>query len=159
MINKTWTVAVEVDDETGDYVLPLPPEVLELQGWKTGDVLNWGDNMDGSFTLTKTSDTELVLVEAIQSYRMRYLVEVPKGKSEWAADTVTMMEAKEFSQLSLGEQITSYRVVTEDEAIEISDADTDYLKSWTREEKLSAFVTTWKEQNDPKTTVDSWSGT
>jgi len=159
MINKTWTVAVEVDEITGDYVLPLPPEVLELQGWKEDDVLNWKDNMDGSFTLTKSADTELVMVEAIQSYRMRYLVEVPKGKSEWAADTVTMMEAKEFSQLSLGEQITSHRVITEDEAIEICDADNDYLKSWTREQKLAAFVTTWEEQNDPKTTVDSYSGT
>jgi hypothetical protein len=112
--------------------------------------------MDGSFTLTKSVETELVMVEAIQSYRMRYVVEVPKGRTDWAADTVTMMEAKEFSQFSLGEQITSYRVITEDEAIEICDADNDYLKSWTREQKLNAFVTTWEEQNDPKTTVESY---
>lgn len=158
MVDKTYTVAVEVDETTGDYVLPLPPEVLELQGWKEGDVLNWEDNMDGSFTLTKSVETELVMVEAIQSYRMRYVVEVPKGKTEWAADTVTMMEAKEFSQLSLGEQISSLRVVTEDEAIEMCDVDNDYLKTWSREQKLAAFVTTWEEQNDPKESVDPFTG-
>ena len=43
-------------------------------------------------------ETEWVLVECVSTFRMRYMVEVPKDKSEYALDTVTMNEAKEFSQ-------------------------------------------------------------
>ena len=39
--------------------------------------------------------------------------EGPKGKKEWALDTVTMNEAEEFSQEHLGEQIVSHRVIDE----------------------------------------------
>ena len=86
-------------------------------------------------------ETELVLVECIQQYRMRYVVEVPVGKSEWALDTVTMEEAVEFSQLNLGETIISHRVITKDEVIKICDIDNDYCKSWDTEKKFEVFVT------------------
>lgn len=49
----TWTVTVEEDPETGDLVLPLPTELLALQGWVEGDDLDWQDNGDGSWTLLK----------------------------------------------------------------------------------------------------------
>jgi hypothetical protein len=42
--------------------------------------------------------TEFVLVECVSTFRMRYVVEVPEGKSEYALDTVVMNEANEFSQ-------------------------------------------------------------
>jgi hypothetical protein len=86
-------------------------------------------------------ETELVLVECIQTYRMRYVVEVPIGKSDWALDTVSMEEAKEFSQLSLGETIVSHRIVTKDEVLKLSDMDNSYCSAWTDAEKLEAFVT------------------
>ena len=86
-------------------------------------------------------NTQLVLVECIQQYRMRYVVEVPFGHADWALDTVTMEEAKEFSQLSLGETIVSHRVVSRDQVLRLCDDDNDYCGSWTDEEKLEAFVT------------------
>jgi hypothetical protein len=48
-----WTVIVEEDPETGDLILPLPPEMLQMQGWKEGDDLEWIDNEDGSWSLQK----------------------------------------------------------------------------------------------------------
>ena len=85
-------------------------------------------------------ETQLVLVECIHQYRMRYVVEVPFGHADWALDTVTMEEAKEFSQLSLGETIVSHRVVSRDEVLKLCDEDNDYCSSWTDEEKIEAFV-------------------
>lgn len=52
-----WTITVEEDPETGEIVLPLPEEVLKLQGWVEGDTLEWTDNGDGSCSLTKVSPT------------------------------------------------------------------------------------------------------
>lgn len=48
-----WTITVEEDPETGDLILPLPEDMLKLQGWVEGDVLEWKDNDDGSWTLEK----------------------------------------------------------------------------------------------------------
>ena len=50
-----WTVTVEEDPETGDAILPFPPELLEQTGWKEGDVLIWKDQGDGSWLLEKKS--------------------------------------------------------------------------------------------------------
>ena len=82
-----------------------------------------------------------VLVEAIMSYRMRYMVESPATNPEYAMDDVTMEDAKEFSQLALAEVITSHRVVTEEEAITLCDIDNDYTAGWTKEQKIKAFFT------------------
>jgi hypothetical protein len=79
---------------------------------------------------------------------MRYMVEVPKGKSEWALDTVTMNEAHEFSQEHIGEQIISHRVMNEDEVIAMCDIDNSYCSGWPREKKLENFVKKWKEENE-----------
>ena len=45
-----------VDDEG---ILTLPLEFLETAGWKEGDVLEWIDNKDGSFSLIKFDDDEI----------------------------------------------------------------------------------------------------
>jgi hypothetical protein len=82
-----------------------------------------------------------VLVEAIQSYRMRYMVEAPATNPEYAMDDVTMEDAKEFSQLAIQEVITSHRVLTEDEAITLCDIDNDYTSGWTKEQKIKSFFT------------------
>ena len=89
-----------------------------------------------------SEETQLVLVECIQQYRMRYVVEVPVGHLSWADDTVVMDEAKEFSQLSLGETLISSRVVTQEEVLKLCDEDDGYCISWSDEEKLETFVTT-----------------
>jgi hypothetical protein len=54
MTNKKWTVTVEeADDGSGDLVIPLPQDFLDLQGWVEGDTLTWIDNHDGTWTLEK----------------------------------------------------------------------------------------------------------
>jgi len=99
--------------------------------------------------MTNKEETQWVLVECISTFRKRYMVEVPKGtddygkdKSLWALDTVTMEEAKEFSQEYLGEHIVSHRVVTYEEAIALSDKDNEYTVSWNNYIKVKNFFTT-----------------
>ena len=48
-----YTAIVEYDTELDCLVLPIPPELLKELSWETGDVLDWTDNGDKSFTLTK----------------------------------------------------------------------------------------------------------
>jgi bifunctional DNA-binding transcriptional regulator/antitoxin component of YhaV-PrlF toxin-antitoxin module len=153
-MNKIWTLEVKEDSESGDAILEFPKELLDQAGWREGDVLDWVDNKDGSWTLKKKEPTQWVLVEAISTFRHRYMVEVPVGvdqygkdKSEWALDTVTMEEAKEFSQEHIGEQIVSHRIVTKQEALAMCDNDNDYGKTWDEETKIKNFFTTWQNQN------------
>jgi hypothetical protein len=151
MANKSWTINLEEDPETGDLILPLNDDILEQTGWKTGDTIDWIDNKDGSWTMKKT-ETQWVLVEAVSMFRERYMVEVPVGvdrygkdKADWALDTVTLCEAKEFSQEHLGETITSHRVITKEEAMALCDKDNAYCKAWTEEHKVATFFTTMAE--------------
>ena len=52
----SWTVTLEeADDGSGDLVMPLPQDFLDQQGWKEGDTLDWQDNKDGSWTLSKVN--------------------------------------------------------------------------------------------------------
>lgn len=128
-------------DENGELILPLSDELCAEAGWKIGDTLEWIDNEDGTWTLRKKEmKTELVLVEAISSFRMRYVVEVPVGKKEWALDTVTMNEAEEFSQEHISEQIVSHRVIDMAEYHRLFAEDNSYLNGWTDEQKLR-FIT------------------
>jgi hypothetical protein len=49
-----WTVTVEeAEDGSGDLVLPLPQDLLDLQGWAEGTTLEWIDNKDGTWCLQK----------------------------------------------------------------------------------------------------------
>ena len=43
-----------IDD---DGVLTFPPELLEVTGWKEGDMLEWINREDGSFELRKTNES------------------------------------------------------------------------------------------------------
>jgi hypothetical protein len=67
------TVILEEDDE-GNLVLPLSDDMLEELGWEIGDTIDWTDNKDGSWSMTKKKETEFVLVEAVSTFRMRYMV-------------------------------------------------------------------------------------
>jgi hypothetical protein len=145
-VNKSWTLEVKEDPENGDAILEFPEDLMEEAGWKEGDTLDWVDNKNGTYTLKKKEPTEWVLVECVSTFRERYMVEVPVGKAEWALDTVTLEEAKEFSQIHLGEQIVSHRVVSKNEALALCDKDNDYCRTWNDELKMENFFTTWKEQ-------------
>ena len=152
-MGKKFTVTLEEDPESGDLIMPFPEGLCESLGWDIGDTLDWSDNKDGSYSLTKKKpETQWVLVEAVSTFRARYMVEVPVGtdnygkdKALWALDTVTMNEATEFSQEHLGEQIVSHRVVSKEEALKMCDIDNDYTKSWDEELKMKNFFTNWKD--------------
>ena len=49
---NAWTVRVEVDPATGDLMLPLPANLLDIKGWKVGDTLIWGQDTEGSWKLS-----------------------------------------------------------------------------------------------------------
>lgn len=49
-----WTAIID-EDENGELILPLPQELLDLQGWKEGDDLEWTDNSDGTWSLSKVN--------------------------------------------------------------------------------------------------------
>lgn len=138
-MTQKWILNVE-EGLCGDAILMFPPDLLEKAGWKEGDTIEWIDREDGSWELKKKpTQTQLVLVEAVSSFRMRYMVEVPVGKSEWALDTVSMDEAEEFSQKHLGEQIVSHRVISKEEALDLFDADNPYLRHWPDEKKMECI--------------------
>jgi hypothetical protein len=48
-----WTVWLEEDAETGDLVMPIPPELLAQLGWNVGETLIWQPMKDGTFILRK----------------------------------------------------------------------------------------------------------
>lgn len=145
-MSKSWTVDVQ-ENENGELFIELNDEILEGSGLKVGDDVIWEDNKDGSWTLKK-SDKVWVLVEAVQMYRMRYMVQVPATNPEWALDDVTMQTAKEFSQLDLGETIASHRVISHEDALKLCDQDNDYTQDWTEEQKIRSFFTRDGEKRD-----------
>lgn len=53
MTTSTWTITVEQDPDTGELVLPLPADLLVMQGWFEGDTLEWIDNGNSTWTLKK----------------------------------------------------------------------------------------------------------
>jgi len=148
------TVKLEEDPESGDLIMPFPEGMLEELGWKEGDTLDWKDNNDGSFSLTKkeevmSQETEWVLVEALSQFKVSYMVEVPKGKAEWELDTVTMEDAQEFSQEHLRptDIILGHRVVTKEEALRLCDEQNECGSTWDEETKIKNFFTTLEDIN------------
>lgn len=135
-----WTVEVQ-EDENGDAMIELPPEALRAAGLQAGDTIKWTQLDNGAWSITKAEPTELVLVEAVSVFRMRYVVEVPVGKSQWALDTVVMQEAVEFSQKHLDETIVSHRVVGRDEALALCRADNGYAAPWSDDKLVETFFT------------------
>ena len=57
MEKKTWTLPVEevkiMDTDEVECFVTFPEDLLEQAGWKEGDMLEWIDNQDGSFSLKK----------------------------------------------------------------------------------------------------------
>jgi len=54
--NKSWEITVEEDPKTGDLILPLPEDFLQQAGWKEGDEVEWKENSDGSWLLSKINN-------------------------------------------------------------------------------------------------------
>lgn len=104
-----------------------------------------GDSYDGD-------SMKYVMVDAISSFRMRYVVGVPDELSDgqardWAMDSVTCEEVQEFSQEHIGEQISSSRVIDRDEYMAVFNQDNGYLESWDDEMKLRCVLELDKDGN------------
>lgn len=73
--------------------------------------------------------SKYVMVDAISMFRMRYVIEVPDDVEctpiEYAKDSVTCEDTREYSQEHLDEVISSCREVTLEEAIEQFRIDND----------------------------------
>jgi hypothetical protein len=101
-----------------------------------------------------------VVVTCISQFRQRYVVPVsklqeenkdfditndPVKQIEWANDSVTMEEVKEFSQHWLGEQILDTFILDEERLLQLFDRDNQYLSEWTREKKIEWVQKCWEE--------------
>ena len=49
---RQWYTRVQ-EDANGDCFIEFTPELLTLVDWHEGDTIDWHDNGDGTFTLTK----------------------------------------------------------------------------------------------------------
>lgn len=48
---------VEDPEQPGELLLDLGNELCDELGWKEGDVIEWVDNKDGSWTLKKSTNS------------------------------------------------------------------------------------------------------
>lgn len=55
MSKKEYQTVTHVDADGNMYV-ELPSALLNQMGWATGDTLEWADNNDGTFTITKKEE-------------------------------------------------------------------------------------------------------
>jgi len=86
--------------------------------------------------------SKIVLVETVATFRHMYVVAVKDDEPiEYALDDVAAYATgfenglTEFAQNHVGEDIFSYREVSEDEYIKIFDKENDYLKECDSEKK------------------------
>jgi hypothetical protein len=91
---------------------------------------------------------KLVLVDAISQFRIRYAVEV--DEVDLAKDVVVREvdnpDFQEFSQLHLGELVSSYREITREEYLGLFDEDNSHMRSWPDEEKFGLINYVGDEQ-------------
>jgi hypothetical protein len=52
-IESITVTVVEDEQDPGQLLLDLGTELCEQLGWQVGDTLDWTDNGDGSWTLSK----------------------------------------------------------------------------------------------------------
>lgn len=57
MTNHIRTI-VEDPEQPGELLLDLGNELCDELGWKPGDIIEWLDNQDGTWTLRKTQDSK-----------------------------------------------------------------------------------------------------
>lgn len=135
------TVALKRDYEN-NLILPLDEQLCSEVNWKIGDTIEWIDNKDGSFSLRKKQvKTELVLVESISTFRMRYVVEVPIGKKELASAIINSEDAIPLSQHHISEHVALTQVIDMEEYKHIFDEDNNLPYIFSDEQKAE-FINT-----------------
>ena len=53
---KSNNFIITLIEDGDDLILPLPERLLEDAGWNEGDILDWSDNGNGSWTLKKVEE-------------------------------------------------------------------------------------------------------
>jgi hypothetical protein len=54
---ESWTVKLVEDPDTGELILPFPPDLLAQVGWDFGDSIAWDFDGD-TIVLTKQDDQD-----------------------------------------------------------------------------------------------------
>jgi len=138
-----YVLDVKTDEDTGEFYINLPDEVLDKAGLKVGDTIKWVDNNDGSWSLIKMEDKQkYFVVDVLSSFRCSYVV---KAKClEHALDEVTCRESdhtfKEFSQKHIGASIIDGYEVSRQEVLDLNKVDNSYLKNWSEEMVINGLV-------------------
>lgn len=97
---------------------------------------------------------QYVVITTVTMHKHKYVIpvddlqkentDVPVNPIEWANDCVTCEDVSELSQDYLGENIIDTEIVDgEEKILEIFDRENEYLKDWSREQKLE-MVHNWK---------------
>lgn len=58
ILPEQWSVIIEEDPLTGELILPLPEDLLRIQGWNEGDTIVWIDNKDGTWSIQKDTGND-----------------------------------------------------------------------------------------------------
>ena len=54
--DSKWIIEVQENGKTKELFVQFPEEAMNQMGWYEGDVIEWLDNGDGSWTLKKKSN-------------------------------------------------------------------------------------------------------
>jgi len=69
------TIQVQHDAESDCLFIELPKDLLDKVGWGIGDSIEWTDNKDGSFLLTKEkNDNKTQTTGATKTHTIDYKV-------------------------------------------------------------------------------------
>jgi hypothetical protein len=52
--NSQWVLTVRENGQDSELYMQFPEEAMNQMGWCEGDVLEWLDNGDGSWTIVKS---------------------------------------------------------------------------------------------------------
>jgi hypothetical protein len=83
--------------------------------------------------------SKLIMVETLSQHRIRYVVEIPDDSYDFVASDYILYndDAKEMSQLHLGEIEFSKREITKEEYIKLFNEDNGYLVGWLEDTKFN----------------------
>ena len=51
--DNQWIIEVQENSKTKELFIEFPPDAINQVGWDIGDTLEWVDNEDGSWNISK----------------------------------------------------------------------------------------------------------
>ena len=115
------TVVVQEDPETGDLIIPFPPEMMTELGWQEEDMLDFsvieGERVCTIKNLSYEARKEAMpvfIVETVETRKVTYLVRAREAGH--AHDEIVMKDALAISNEHLEETIFTTREVGAEEA-------------------------------------------